>query len=319
MIPPIAHFIWFGPAFPWANVLAIQTCLRNGDIERAVLHCDHDLSATPHWHLLADLEGFEVRPIDPEAIFAATPGGRGGALMAIFEKLTQPAARANMTRAALLAAEGGVYLDTDTITVASLTPLRQRSGAFCGLEHIALPVAVATSRSPLTWALAGARIAARDLFRRLPGGWRPFRLIEPLYPTAANNAVLASTAGHPFLLDMLDRMIATPPERQLVRFALGTHLLQQALTGDATDDVVACNPTVFYPIGPEISEHWFRPSDQPGHDLDEALRDDTRVVHWYASVRTREIVPQLNPDYIHQNRHRQMFSLLACRALGLAT
>jgi len=128
--------------------------------------------------------------------------------------------------------------------------------------------------------------------------------------------VLAATPGHPFLLDMLDRMIATPPERQLVRFALGTHLLQQALAGDVTADVIAHDPAVFYPIGPEISEHWFRTTSSPARDLDEALLTDTRVVHWYASVRTKQLVPQLSPDYIRANRDRQMFSLLAMRALG---
>ena len=314
MIPATAHFIWFGESFPWANVLAISSAARCGEFKRLILHSDRDLSGTRHWKNLEALEGFESRRLDIDSVFDAV-GERGEGLKKIFEKLTQPAGRANVVRAAILSAEGGVYLDTDTITTASLTPMRMNSGAFCGRERIVLPYEVKSSNSMGVWLGAGVKLLLRDLFRRLPGGWRGFRKIEGYYAMAANNAVMGCEAGHPFVTDMLDRMIATPLERQQVRFALGTHLLQQALKGEATRDVKCYEPRVFYPLGPEISEHWFKKTD--ARMLDEVLLPETRVVHWYASVRTKAIIPQLDEEYIKRNRRKQMFSALACRVLGV--
>ena len=38
---------------------------------------------------------------------------------------------------------------------------------------------------------------------------------------------------------------------------------------------------------------------------------DTRIVHWYASVRTKKIVPQIDPAYVRRNARTQLFSALA--------
>ncbi|HEU4539056.1 MAG TPA: glycosyltransferase, partial [Polyangiaceae bacterium] len=221
-------------------------------------------------------------------------------------------ARANVVRAALLAAEGGVYLDTDTVTVAPLDPLRAEASFFCGLERLVFPGELKRSRSPARWGAALARTALRDLCRRAPDGWRHFRRVERHYPTAANNAVLGAEPGHPLLLELLERMAATPPARQTVRFALGTHLLQAVLrdaSGDAARGLRVYEPPAFYPLGPEISEHWFRFTDRPR--LAEVLLPDTRVVHWYASVRTAGVVDRIDPAYVRANAGRQLFSALA--------
>lgn len=308
MIPKTAHFIWFGTELPWVHLLAMRSAALRGCFDKVVLHHADDLSGAHYWGELQDVPGFESRPLDAEALVADVDA-LGPRLVSIYRKLTQPAGRANMVRAALLYGEGGVYLDLDTVTVACLTPLREEAQVFCGVERIVFPETVKRSKDPRVKARAYAQTALRDVCRRLPYGYRAFRRVEDHYPQAANNAVLGAGAGHPFVGDMLERMVALPPERHTVRFALGTHLLQAAVAGWRGEGLRVYAPEVFYPLGPEISEHWFRRTLFPR--LDEVLTPETRVVHWYASVRTKKIVPRIDPGYVRENAKFQLFSKLA--------
>lgn len=312
MIPNLAHFIWFGAQLPWVHTLALRSAASRGQFERVILHHADELASTSVWAELLAIPGFEARRIDAAALdrmFAAL--GRGGdQLRTIYGQLRAPAARANLLRAVILAVEGGVYLDLDTITVRSLEPLRRNHGAFCGEEHLVWPAALRRSKSLRAQAAALARSGLRDLHRRLPGGWRSFRTIEHLYPTAANNAVLGATPGHPFVQRLIDGMIAVPEQRRLVRFALGTHLLQDTLADARESDLAVMPPRVFYPLGPEISEHWFRIRRELP-PLEQVLGAETRVVHWYASVRTQKLVPHIDAAYVRAHARRQLFSALA--------
>jgi len=312
MIPRTAHFIWFGTAFPWVHALAIRSAAVRGGFERVILHHSDDLQSAPWWEAAAAAPGFEARPIDAAALFRAT-GEDGDALLAVYGELKKPEARANMLRAAILAAEGGVYLDMDTITVASFAELSSGAGAFYGLERIVFPSTVRSSRRPDVWAGALTRTGLREACRRRRDGWRLFRRIEGHYPLAANNAVMGGEAGHPFLNDLLRRMVSLPAKQRGVRFALGTHLLQDAADACTDPTVRALAPETFFPVGPEVSEHWFREdSTARAGDL---LRPGTLAVHWYASVRTKDIVPHLTPDYVRTHRETQAFSELASEFL----
>jgi hypothetical protein len=308
VIPAVAHFIWFGPALPWVHALSIRSAALRGGFDQVILHHADDLSRTPVWAELHDLPGFVARRINAGEILEAVGAG-GQALARIYAKLEAPAARANLLRIAILMGEGGVYLDLDTITMRPLDPLRTAHGAFCGEERVIWPAAV--RRTP-GLAMRGSnvlRAGARELHRMLPGGWRGFRTIEPLYPAAANNAVVGAEQGHPFVQRLLDNMLAVPEPRVRVRFALGTHLLQDTLAHYREADLRVLPPRYFYPLGPEISQHWFRVRGSLP-PLDHVISEDTLVVHWYASVRTRRIVPQINADYVRANADRQLFSAL---------
>ena len=174
--------------------------------------------------------------------------------------------------------------------------MRRSAAVFCGDEHIALPGTVKTSRNPLVLARAGVQMAVRDLFRRMPGGWRPFRGFERRMPKAVNNAVFGCEVGHPFVMGLLQSMVDMPADRRLVRFALGTHLLQTRVAEYAEPDLVVHPPSAFYPLGPEISQHWFRAGT--AESLERMVSPDTYVIHWYASVRTKAVVPTLDPATI---------------------
>ncbi len=315
-IPNIAHFIWLGRTFPWIYGMALYSAAVRGGFDRVILHHRDDIGDTPGWRAAHAHERVQARRLNPEQVLGQT-GPRGGELCELYRRLNQPAAQTNMIRAAILATEGGVYLDTDTVTVRPFAPLRS-AGVFCGEERIALPGTVRRSRNPAVWAGTGARLAVREFMRRLPGGWRHFRFVEPWYHLAVNNAVLGARAGHPFVADMLDRMLALAPAQQTVRYALGTVLLQDTVAAwrkSHADHAVATAgslvvhaPVRFYPLAAEISEHWFR--TQQSVDLDQAVTPATTVVHWYASVRTKAFVPLFGPDYVRRHRDRQLLSAL---------
>lgn len=295
MIPATAHLIWLGSELRWLHAMAIRTAALHGGFSRVVLHHDRPLDRTPGWSEVADLPNFEARPLDPNAIFAAC-GVFGASLARIFARLDKAAARANVLRAAILHAEGGVYLDTDTLTVRPLDDLREGLGAFCGEEHLVFPRDVVRRPNPLNLGGALLRSAARDTLRRLPGGWQPFGAISGLYHRAANNAVLGARPGHGLTTRLLAGMAAIPEARLKVRFALGTHLLQEVLAEGREADLWVAPPAVFYPLGPEISTHWFRPTRRVR--LDAMLQAETRVVHWYASVRCDALLPAIDRDWV---------------------
>jgi hypothetical protein len=286
--------------------LALRSAAQNGGFERVVLHHDAALEDEPGWSGLAGTPGFESRKIDEDSLLWAHCGGR---LRRIYAAMRRPNARANVLRAAILHGEGGVYLDLDTVTVRSLSDLRGRCAAFCGVEHVNWPGEVVEGRRPLAFAARLGPAVLRTALRAWPGGWRAFRAVEGLYPSAANNAVLGAVPGHPLLRRMLEAMAETPPERARRPYALGTHLLQRVLREGDVGDVTLLPPATFYPLPPVISEHWFCFTRKV--ELDEVLRPETRVVHWYASVRTAKIVPKIDADYVRRNCRRQLFCALA--------
>jgi len=304
-IPRIAHFIWSGERLPWVYALAVRAALARGGFERVILHHSENLASDGELRALRSRPGFVPRAIDERAILAAT-GPYAARLREIFAVLSAPSARANVLRAALLYAEGGVYLDTDAITLTSLRDLCERGGAFVGLEHVAFPASVMQSRRPERWAAALLRTGVRDLLRRLPEGHRTFQRVSHLYPLAVNNAVLASAPRHAFISDLLAQMVALPPSRWRVRFALGTHLLQQVVASYRGAGLHVERPELFYPLGPEISEHWFRV--RRASELASVLTPRTRVVHWYASVRSQRLAARMDARYVEARVGRQLFS-----------
>lgn len=314
-IPSIAHFIWFGQSFPWLNWLAVRSAADRGGFERVILHHADDLSEAPYFQALAADPRIECARLDfGELLQQLEPVAPG--IAGVGAALTDPSQnnmKSDLARFALLWLYGGVYLDTDTVTISSLGDLLEPGGFFCGAHRLVWPWEVVKNRNPLRLGGAALRSLGRDLLRRYPQGWRHFRRIEWLYPTEPNTGVLGSVAEHPVLRELLTRAARVSP-RQLAasRGAVATDLLEEVVAVYRGGGLTVYPPEVFYPLGPEISEHWFRlnPADKPLR-LAEALGPDTRVVHWYASVRAKDIIPVFDAAYVRANRTRQLLSALS--------
>jgi hypothetical protein len=310
-IPACVHFCWIGPRLPWAYVFAILSAAERSEMQEVILHHTDPLEDGPQLRALqsaAVVTLAKIEPLDCLALPAAELG-LGTKLADLYQRLASPVMRSDVLRVAILYAYGGIYLDLDTITVASLLPLLNMP-AFISSEFVVWPHFVLQSRSPALWARVLTLDLVRKLMRILPGGWKVFRRLEHFYFRAANNAVMGSEPKSSLLQAYLQAMVLLPADRQTQPYALGPELLQDVVEHMAGVGFAVQEPSVFFPLGPEISEHWFR--NNAVAPLQQVLLPETRVVHWYASVRGRSRVARISPDYVKQHRDHQLYSALVC-------
>ncbi len=314
-IPACAHFVWIGPRLPYVYVFAIRSAVMRGAMDAVVLHHTDDLEPCKEHALLMGTSGVTLRRFDPLQCLAAV--GRdldvGDGLAALYRRVENPVARSNILRAAILHTHGGIYLDLDTITIRSLRPLLA-APQWIGCERIVWPGFVRRSGSPWLKLKSSALSVMRDALRRAPEGHRWFRHVEDWYYEGVNGAILGSAPGMPLMASYLRAMTRVPRASETRKHALGTHLLQAEVAAYAGDDLTIHPPEVFYPLGPEISEHWFRERDHA--DLHSALGKRTRVVHWYASVRTKDFLTETTPEHVQHHVDRQLYSALAAPFIG---
>ncbi len=315
-IPKLTHFCWIGARLPWAYAFAVLSAAARGGMDEVILHHTDELEDGPVLQALRQTPGIRLSRTDPLACLASVQARLGLAegLTGLYERLSSPVMRADVLRAAILYSQGGIYLDLDTLTVAPLSPLLGVP-QFIGQEYIVWPHWVRSSRAPLVWARHLTLDVMRKAMRRAPQGWRAFRLVQGWYVCGVNNAVMGAVPGAPLFEAYLRAMAALPPARLAEPYALGPDLLQAIVDRDPPPELTIHAPERFYPLPPEISEHWFRPCPDAGAVLSAVLGSGTYVAHWYASVRTKSRVAQITPDYIRSHRHDQLYSAMVSAAL----
>ncbi len=314
MIPKTLHFVWLGPTFPWLNVLAVVSAAESGGFERIVVHSDCSAEVILENPGLRSVSILELRPIDVSAI-AVRAGRDVDRIRHLYDAMTGPAARSDVLRALILAGEGGVYLDLDTVTIASFAPLLERWSAFVGQERICFPNWT-FERPPLAGVVRACLLsAARFVLATAPHGYRVFSTVDHHYALSVNNAVLGCEAHHPFIEAYVTAMLEIPLASAARRYAVGPHLLARVCRQFENQErpLALLASSVFYPLPPVISEHWWRSTRSPA--LAEVISKDTLVVHWYASVRSRKLARQVDAAYVRERQDRQLFSRLAARYL----
>ena len=197
-IPACVHFCWIGKRLPWAYAFAVLSAAEQGGMDAVVLHHTDELEDGPVLRALQQAPGVRLEHTNPLACLTRAQAllGLGEGLTSLYTRLTSPVMRADVLRAAILYLQGGIYLDMDTVTVASLRPLLGVP-QFVGSEFIVWPHAVRTSRSPFVWARHLALDLMRKAMRLLPGGWQAFRRVEGWYFPGVNNAVMGAAPGRP--------------------------------------------------------------------------------------------------------------------------
>ena len=302
MTPNRLIFIWFGARFPYGNLLALRSARRHFRPEEILLIVDDPEGVRARLGDVAEWPELRLEAAGPKWFEGLPHVAELARELFTSQPPLSPATRANLIRLAALYKWGGVYLDFDTITVRDPALLLAKSG-FCGTESLALPAGLFHSVNPLRWIAAGLRLGARQALANIPGGWRLFRALEGLYVPGANNAVIGAQAGHPFLESCFRLMAALPAGERRKRFRLGTHLLQMAVKKAVETNTLhgfeVLPSEFFYPLGPEISSHWFKPGT--ASNLDEMLLTDTFIVHWYNSVESRFLKQELTPEWIERH------------------
>ena len=308
-IPARLHFCWIGGTLPWAYVFAILSAAERSGLPEIVLHHTDPLPDTAGLGALRNAPGVRLARVDPAECLGEVGRelGVGDGLRTLYERLDATVMRADVLRAALVHRHGGVYLDLDTVTVATLRPLLD-TAQFVGTEFIVWPDAARRARSPLVLGRHLALDLARKLCRRLPGGWRLFQAIERFYVRQVNNAAFGAEAGAGLLAAYLRAMLDVPLSRRHGSTAFGPKLLADVIDRERPRDLTIEPPEVFCPLAPEVSEHWFR--TRAHASLHGVMSPPTRVVHWFASVRTRPLVALITPDYVRAHRGDQFYSAL---------
>jgi len=308
-IPSLGHFVWLGRGFPWIYSVAVRSARLQGGFDKVLIH--HDglvLEDGPHardFRHLLEMDGIVSVPLDVQGL-CERAGVPVQPMVELLARLRAPAARANVLRVLVLAPHGGVYLDTDTVTLHPFDEILRHGGIFCGEERVAFPASVMHSFNPVVRGRAFLLSAVREIFNGWDGGFDAYALVERFFPLAANNAVMGGPAGHPFWIALLEAMVGMSRERQLVRYALGTHLLQDAVRTYKGADLRVLPPETFFPIGPGLAGHWFRRRDQVV--LPTSIQS-TIVVHWYASAAGANL-ERIDASYVTENAHRQWLSHL---------
>lgn len=305
-IPDRLIFVWIGPDLPLTAQIAIASAIDVCAPHETVLIADGLRPDAPGLAAVADLPGFRWQAVD-DALLAELPGFAGDGAAALYRDLKQPAARSNLLRLAELWHRGGVYLDTDTITVRPFGELLDEP-AFIGVEPIAWPTGVRGSFRPDLYAKACARVVARYACQFAPRPERAFERLRRFFPLAVNNAVMGACPHNPAIGRALETIAAMPVDQRLRRFRLGTHLMQEITQNRSGEHMRVLEPAYFYPLGPEISVAWFSPNS--AQRLPSSLDARTRVVHWYASVQDRLAEPIERP-FIEANRDHVAFARMA--------
>lgn len=295
VIPPNLLFVWFGARVPLFVELALRSAATHNPEARVLLLAS---GLTYDERARLQVPGLSVETLDIEALFGAASrrayetSGRGldrSRLEHVWERLRTPAARANLVRLLHLFCHGGIYLDTDTLTLRNFDELRRHS-AFCGQERLLWPKERLNKTRRYFWLDGPILTVARKALANVPRGYRTQALLDRHYALAVNNAVLGCTPGHPAFLRALDSACALPDAELSKQFRLGTHLLQQVFQthwdASATDDerVTLLPPEYFYPLGPVISSHYFRETSDVDGVIADIVTPNTHVIHWYASV-----------------------------------
>src|SRR5215467_2043207 len=127
VIPPVAHFVWLGRSLPWVHALSPLSALRRGGVDRVKLWHEAALAGDPSFAALARA-GVEPHVLATDALLEAAAGPP---LVDLYRDTPSLAQRSDILRAAIIHAEGGVYVDMDAIVVRSLAPLAS-AGAYVG-------------------------------------------------------------------------------------------------------------------------------------------------------------------------------------------
>lgn len=295
MIVPILHFVWSGKRFPLAFALAVRSARAHNPGMGCVVHLGVEPETEAWRELLPDLD---VDRTPPEALLESVPG-LGRRLLAHYERIPAeyPAGRSNLVRLAVLYAQGGWYLDFDTLSLApidrgippSATAVvgeewvwkHDQARVERGLRPYMAPSLVAFG---LSW--VGARSGCIPAESALEGALRRWWGRREL-----NNAVLGCTPGHAWFHRLLELALEQDPT---VRFALGPALVNRAWDDPAGAPLPhRCPPETYYAFPPSQTARFFR-----GGKVDEAR---TNLLHWCSSNH-RELVPGLDADWIETHR-----------------
>jgi hypothetical protein len=317
-IPNQFHFVWDDNFFPYSAYLAIRSVAMHCKPERIFLFKTSQLNDVPNFvRLRREVDCLEAVDID-------LPGWLEQAALPCTQQLLDAnrflkernyyGSVSDLLRSLNLYLRGGIYLDTDTLTLRDMDPLRKH-GAFLAQEHILVSSKVWKRNSRWRYFRTGPLTLARDICMRFAYGVRLFQLISPLYVRVVHNAIMGFRPGHPLMRDALLGMAERYPDRPKRYPLLGPDLLQDLVAENTYEDLTVLPPRCFSPLGPTMTFQYFHLYRKKTLDTMTRwiVKHDTYAIHWSNNGTIAKSVPQRDAD-MKQMRERQLFSRLAIEA-----
>jgi hypothetical protein len=317
-IPNQFLFVWDDKFFPYAAYLAIRSVAVHCKPDRILLLKTPQLNEVPNFRRLQR----EVQCLHPVDIDLA----------AWLEEARLPCAQklldanrflkernfygsvSDLLRSLMLYLRGGIYLDTDTLTLRDMDPLLELGG-FAAEEHILVSSKVFKKNSRWRYFRTAPLTVVRDICAKFAFGVRVFQAISPLYVSVVHNAVMGFRQGHPLMRDVLLRIAEKYPERPSRYPLLGPDTLQDMLEENRYSDVSVLPPRCFSPLGPTMTYQYFH--RRKSRTLDKLSKrivlPDTYAIHWSNNGTIAKSVPQ-NDEDLKEAAPTQLFARLAIEA-----
>jgi hypothetical protein len=317
-IPNQFHFVWDDNFWPYTATLAIRSTALRARPERIFLYKTPELDGVSSFEALRR-EIPCLQPVDielgPWLEEAGLPCVQP--LLEAHRFLKERrfySAASDLLRALVLYLRGGIYLDTDVLTLRDMGPLRQ-CGAFVAEEHILVSSAIWKRHSRWRYFWTVPLTLIRNLCSRFAYGVWVFQTISGLYTQVVHNATMGCRARHPLMRDSLLRIAERYPERPLRYSLLGPDTIQDLIIENRYDDLSILPPRCFSPLGPTMTSQYFHLWRNP-QTLERLERwivqPDTYGLHWNHNGTHSEFIPQDDSDLRRLEPH-QLFARMAVR------
>jgi hypothetical protein len=318
LIPNQFHFVWDDKFFPYSAYLAIRSAAIHAKPERIFLYKTPELDGVPNFERLRR----EVACLEPVNI--DLPGWLAEAGLPCTQQLLDAnrflkehnfyGSVSDLLRTLNLYLRGGIYMDTDTLTLREMGPLRKH-GVFLAEEHILVSSKVWQQNSRWRYFWSGPLTLARDVCSRFAHGVRLFQAIAPLYTRVVHNAIMGCRPGHPLMRDILLKIAERYPDRPKRYPLLGPDTVQDLIAENRYDDLTVLPPRCFSPLGPTMTFQYFhqrRPRTLA--KLQQwIVKDDTYAIHWSNNGTIAKSIPKADED-LRSHVERQLFARLAIQA-----
>jgi hypothetical protein len=317
-IPNQFLFVWDDNFLPYAAYLAIRTVAVQCNPERIFLLKAPHLNDVPNFQRL-QREVACLQPVDIDL-----PAWLEEAGLPCTQKLLDAnsflkernffGSVSDLLRSLFLYLHGGIYLDTDTLTLRDMNPLLELGG-FTAEEHILLSSKIFKENSRWRYLRTAPLTVIRDICARFSWGVRCFQALSPLYTCVVHNATMGFRPRHPFMRDVLLRIAEKYPERPSRYPLLGPDTLQDLLEENRYPNVSVLPPRCFSPLGPTMTFQYFHRRN--GKTVDKLLKrivqPDTYAIHWSNNLMIAKAIPQ-NDEDLQRLGERQLFSRVALQA-----
>jgi len=318
MIPNHFFFVWDDNFFPYSAYLAIRSVAEHCAPDRIFLLKTPQLNDVPNFkRLRRDVDCLEPVDID-------LAGWLEEANLPCTQKLLDAnrflkernlyASVSDLLRSLNLYLRGGIYLDTDTLTLRDLASLRKH-GAFLAEEYILVSSKVYRRNSRWRYFRTGPLSLAREICARVAFGVRLFQTLSPLYVRVVHNATMGFRPGHPLMRDTLMRIAERYPECPKRYPLLGPDTLQDLIEENSYEDLTVLPPCCFSPLGPTMTLQYFhlRRAKTIEALAKQIVSPDTYAIHWTNNLSFAQRIPQGDED-VKKLASRQVFSRLAAQA-----